>query len=216
MGTAVVVALVFFATNTSPLDEQVRDAATRWGADAGVQLDILNVDAAPSSGCEVEAIEAPPHAPATGSAVFRLRAASDGPTCGFARVTLAVLEPVLVLLRDVPAGASLEGALREERRSDAPSRRVARHVPAGAVALRALQAGDVLLAADARVPGPEVGDRVDVLWRRGTLRLATHGVVIPCRRQDASDFSPAVCVRLPTGKRVEGAYQEGRVLVEAP
>jgi hypothetical protein len=75
------------------------------------------------------------------------------------------------------------------------------------VAERPIAAGQVLEERDLRL-GPTPGDDVTVIIRLGTLRVEQVGRAVPCRRGRA-------CAQMPSGKRVEGSWQGGRILVES-
>ncbi|MES1172622.1 MAG: hypothetical protein ABUL77_05255 [Bacteroidota bacterium] len=127
-------------------------------------------------------------------------------TWAWARVR--VFAPVTVAERAIRAGEDLAGATRVEEREIK-----AGHVPAvmtaGAVADRALGAGQVIEADVVRAPGPRPGEPVKVLIVAGALVVEQIGRAVSCGRG-------ATCAVLPSGKHVEGTLVDGRLLVRTP
>jgi hypothetical protein len=76
------------------------------------------------------------------------------------------------------------------------------------VAGRPLAAGQVVDERDLRV-GPALGDAVTVTIHSGGIRVEQSGRAVPCSRGRA-------CAQMPSGKRVEGSWQGGRIVVESP
>jgi hypothetical protein len=80
--------------------------------------------------------------------------------------------------------------------------------PEGAVAARAIPAGAPIEEAMLR-RGPAPGAPVAVVLRSGLIAVETTGRAVPCPRGRA-------CALLPSGRRVEGRLDAGRILVEPP
>jgi hypothetical protein len=121
---------------------------------------------------------------------------------------LRVVAPALVTARAVEEGAPLAGATVPGEREVAPGRSYLPALPEGAVARRALPAGAALEGPEVRA-GPRPGQPVAVLVRAGAVVVEQAGRAVPCRRDRA-------CALLPTGRRVEGAWHDGRIEVEVP
>ncbi|HEY8926676.1 MAG TPA: hypothetical protein VIU64_19970, partial [Polyangia bacterium] len=90
------------------------------------------------------------------------------------------------------------------------------HLPADAVSLeagatadRALVAGQVVETDMVRAPGPRPGDPVKVVLVAGALAIEQTGRAVPCARNHN-------CAVLPSGKHVDGAFVDGRLLVQMP
>jgi flagella basal body P-ring formation protein FlgA len=147
---------------------------------------------------------------ASGSAPLRFsgRTAAGAPCEGFAWARVRVTAPAAVTTRALRSGEPLEGAVAVASREVLPGRSALASVPAGAVAARALGAGAVLDEAAVRT-GPAAGEAVTVRVTVGALSVEQPGRVVPCQRGRA-------CARLDSGRRVEGRFEDGRLLVETP
>jgi hypothetical protein len=130
-------------------------------------------------------------------------------TWGWARFRL--LAPVPVAGRAVRAGEPLAGATRlDEREIKAghPPADLA-SLEAGATADRTLVPGQMVEADMVRAPGPRPGDPVKVVLVAGALAIEQTGRSVPCARNHN-------CAVLPSGKHVDGAFVDGRLLVQMP
>ena len=130
-------------------------------------------------------------------------------TWGWARFRL--LAPVPVAARAVRAGEPLAGATRLDDREIKVG-----HLPAdlaslerGATAERALVAGQIVETEMVRAAGPRPGDSVKVVLVAGGLAIEKTGRAVPCARNHN-------CAVLPSGKHVDGAFVDGRLLVQMP
>ena len=141
-----------------------------------------------------------------GSGTIALRVAGSG-CSGWAFADSHVTVKVMVADKPLQAGEPISAsvALRELRRGH----ETLIEVPEGAVAARAIARGEVIEPASIREPGLEPGQPVRVIVREGGLQLEQAGRALPCPRGRA-------CALLPSGKRVEGRYDGGVLLVEAP
>jgi hypothetical protein len=160
--------------------------------------------------CTVTRAELPSPLAGSGRIPVRLSGAlpEGGPCDGWGWAVVRVLAPVLVTSRAVPAGSPLSGAVTSSERELLAGRSPISRLPADAVASRPMAAGQVVDERDLRV-GPAVGDAVTVTIRFGGLRVEQSGRAVPCSRGRA-------CAQMPSGKRVEGTWQDGRILVESP
>lgn len=176
----------------------------------GARVEIADFHPELAARCAVIRAELP--APLAGSGRIAVRLSGTlpegGPCDGWGWAVVRVLAPVLVAQRPVPVGSLLLDAVAPRERELLPGRTPLSRLPADAVAGRPLAAGQVLDERDLR-SGPGVGDAVTVLIRLGGLRVEQVGRAIPCSRGRA-------CAQMPSGKRVEGAWRDGRLLVEAP
>lgn len=160
-------------------------------------------------GCTVIAAELPGPLTTSGRIPVRLSGSlPDGERCsGWGWVVARLVAPALVASRAIPAGTPLEGAVTRQERELRAGQSPVFPLPAGAVAGRAISAGQVLEERDLRV-GPVLGQDVTVLLRLGAIRVEQVGRAVPCARGRA-------CAQMPSGKRVEGTWQGGRIHVES-
>jgi len=131
-------------------------------------------------------------------------------TWAWARFRL--LAPVPVAVRAVRAGEPLAGATRSSDREIKVG-----HAPAdlaslesrGATADRALATGQIVESDMVRAPGPRPGEPVKVVLIAGALAIEQTGRAVPCARNHN-------CAVLPSGRHVDGAFVDGRLLVQMP
>lgn len=183
-------------------------AVARALAAPGARVEVLEVAGAPPR-CAVDRAEAAPPR-ASGRVAVRLRGAdaAGAPCEAWAWARVRVSAPTLVTARAVPAGAALDGAVALEEREVASGRSPLTELPDGATAARALPAGAPLEAGLLRV-GPSPGEPVVVAVRLGDLAVEQAGRALPCRGGRA-------CALLPTGRRVEGRWHGGRIVLDSP
>jgi len=180
------------------------------------RIEGLSVDR-PHNACAVavpERVEIP--RPIDGSARVAVKligpARGAAPPCetwGWARFRL--LAPVPVAVRALRAGESLAGATRLDHREikvGHPPANLA-SLEAGATADRALVPGQLVETDMVRAPGPRAGDPVKVVLVAGGLAIEQTGRAVPCARNHN-------CAVLPSGKHVDGAFVDGRLLVQMP
>jgi len=179
-------------------------------APARAEAEVGAVRAAAGRSCAPSAWEALKPVEASGQVALRFtgRDPAGAPCEGWAWAEVKVAAPALRLTRDLRAGEPLAGAVAPGLSEVLPARRPVAELPEGAVAARTLRAGTSLLSSDLRV-GPRPGDPVVVLVRAGAVELEQPGRAVPCARDRA-------CALLPGGKRVEGRFLAGRLVVEAP
>jgi hypothetical protein len=89
-----------------------------------------------------------------------------------------------------------------------PGRTPLTALPPGAVASRAIAAGAAIEPGSLRV-GPAPGEPVAVMLRVGDVSVEQTGRALSCARGRA-------CALLPSGRRVEGAFDGTRIQVELP
>jgi hypothetical protein len=146
---------------------------------------------------------------ASGQVALRLSGSKEGRPCeSWAWATVRVFTPSWVTTRSLREGEPLDGALRAEMREVREGLAPLTNPSSGAVTVRALPAGQVVLEADSRT-GPRPGDPLTVAIRIGALEVEEIGRALPCARG-------RVCALLPSGKRLEGDFRNGRLMVEAP
>ena len=162
-----------------------------------------------AAGCTVIRAELPGPLSASGRVPVRLSGTlqAGGPCDGWGWVAVRLVGTVLVASKAVAAGAPLRDAVAPQERELRSGRAPISRLPDDAVAGRAIAAGQVLEERDLRV-GPVLGDEVTVVLRLGAVKVEQIGRAVPCSRGRA-------CAQMPSGKRVEGSWQGGRIHVES-
>lgn len=176
----------------------------------GARAELVELSPATPRGCAATTAEATRPIAASGEVPLRLAGedAAGAPCEAWAWARVRVHAPALVTASAVAEGAPLAGATATAEREVLAGHAVLSELPEGAVAERALAAGVALDAAHVRV-GPRPGEPVRVLLRAGAIEISQEGRAVACRRGRA-------CALLPSGRRVEGAFSGGRLVVEAP
>lgn len=204
MAAALALALALAAAD--PVQAALQGALTI--PEARAELVALRGGLAP--GCRLARAEAPAPLAASGRAALRLSGADEaGERCeAWAWAEVRVSAPTLVTARAVREGERLEGAAVLQVREVAPGRPPFTELPEGAAAARDLPAGAALFAGSVRA-GPRPGETVLAVVVAGALRVEQQARALPCRAGRA-------CALLPSGRRVEGAWHGGRIVVEQP
>jgi len=186
--------------------------ALRRAAPDGAEVQVAEYRESLPRGCLVQVAEI--GAVSRSSAVpLRLRGRDDQrrrPCSGWGMAQVTLIATVAVASRAIPEGHPLEGAVRLERRELRGSARPAPELARGAMAARAIAAGQVIdeaAVAPAGVRRP--GEAITVLVAQGPLRIERPGRLLPCGRGRG-------CALLPGGARVEGTLEGNRLLVEVP
>lgn len=176
----------------------------------GARVELASVRVASGAGCPATSWEALRPVETSGNVPLRFagRTAAGTPCQGYAWGRVRVLAPAAVTRRELHEGDPLDGAVGMEEREVLPGRRALTSAPAGAAAARRLPAGAVLDETAVRV-GPAPGDPVLVHLRAGPLSVEQAGRAVPCARGRS-------CALLPSGRRVEGRFADGHILVEVP
>ncbi len=169
------------------------------------RAEVREVRGALPAGCALRAAEVARPITASGRAAVRLLGAGSG--CeAWAWADVEVIAPVLVTTRALAAGSPIAGATAIEERPIAAGRPYLDAPPEDAVTSRPLPAGAPLDAGSLRI-GPSPGEPVKVLFRTGALEVESSGRSVACHRGLA-------CAVLPSGKRVEGAWHGGRIVLD--
>lgn len=170
----------------------------------GAALEVVSWD--PDGSCVPERAEVKQPIRGSGRVAVRLQ----GSGCdGWAWARVRVVAPAFVTTSAIPSGDPLKGSF-ECRHLEVRSGRVpVTELPAGAVAARPLAEGTVIEARHLRDDRPAPGEPVVVVVKSGVLHLEQKGRIAPCGREK-------VCALLPGGKKVEGRWEEGQVVVELP
>jgi len=202
------------ATAPAPSDQTnvaqpVRAAIAAAVALPGASAEVLDLAGALPARCVLTRAEAPRPVRASGRVALHLFGRDRAEQCdGWAWARVRVSAPSLVTTRAVMEGAALEGAVAAVEREIVPGRPPVATLPEGAVADRALAIGVPLDETLFRI-GARPGQAVAVVLRAGALVVEQRGQAIACRRGRA-------CALLPTGRRVEGTWHDGRIQLEAP
>lgn len=179
-------------------------------AGAGARAELLAVDGAAPAGCAVERAEAARPVTASGRAAVRLvgRDAAGRGCEAWVWARVRVKGPALVTQRAVAGGERLATAVTPVERELTSGRPLLAALPEDARAARALGAGVALEPSFVR-DGPLPGEPVTVSLRSGALVVEDRGRAVACTRGRA-------CALLPSGRRLEGAWHGGRIVVDLP
>ena len=191
----------------APASAAVREALARALALPGGRVEALDWRPTLPPGCVASAAESPRPLAASGRVALRLSGAGPaGPCQGWGWARVRVFAPALVAARPLREGEPVAAASDEVevRGGRAPLGAL----PDGAVAARAIPAGAAIDLGMLRV-GPRPGEPVAVLLRAGPLTVEQAARALPCARGRG-------CALLPSGRRVEGRLESGRILVEMP
>lgn len=212
LATATLAPVMARATDAPPsraLVEALSSALTIPGARA----DVVSLEQT-GGDCRTDGphmrVEAPRPIDGSGRVALKLTGVrAGGRSCEvWAWARIKVFADVPVARRAVRAGEVLADAVRTEEREIKPG-----HVPAilttTSVAERSVGVGQMIEAEAVRAPGPRPGELVKVLILSGALAVEQTGRVVPCGRG-------RVCAVLPSGKHLEGTFQDGRLKVELP
>jgi hypothetical protein len=188
----------------------VRTATAEAAALPGAQADVLALEGALPARCGLTRAELPGPISSSGRvAVHLFGREAGGRACdGWAWAQVRLRAPVLVTTRPVAEGDLLEGAVAMREREVLPGRPPLSTLPEGAAAARALAAGVAVDEALIRI-GARPGEAVAVVLRAGALSVEQQGRAVACRRG-------RVCALLPSGRRVEGVWHEGRIVLGSP
>ncbi len=184
----------------------VDTALQRALAVPGARLEVLALRESGSSGCEATQAEVQRPVTTSGAVVVRLR----GPGCeSLAWADLRVLAKGLVLTHAVREGEPLQGAAAAAEIELRQGQDLLSSLARDARAARSLPAGTQLSLHHVRAEGPAIGSQVKIEVRAGALVAVQMGRVVGC-------VPGRACAILPSGRRVEGTLDAGRILVEAP
>jgi len=180
------------------------------GAAPGARVELVDLRPAAGPACAPDRARALAPVSASGRVALRLegRDARGAPCEAWAWARVRVFARALVAARAVRAAEPLAGAVSESEVELAPGRAPVVALPEGAVAARALPAGAPLDPAAIQA-GPRPGEPVQVIARAGALEVAQPGRAVACARGRG-------CALLPSGRRVEGRLEHGRIVLEAP
>lgn len=176
------------------------------------RVELLAVDRSPNTCGHLADLQAEVPRPVDGSGRFGVKLTGTraaGSSCEFwvwARVRVMARVPVAT--RAIRTGESFAGATELVEREIRPGRQPATSLQ-GAVADRSLGPGQVIEADMAELPGLRPGEPVKVVLVAGALTVEQTGRAVPCSRNHN-------CAVLPSGRHVEGALVDGRLLVEMP
>lgn len=193
--------------DVAPLIEQAVQAAVTV-AEATTRVDVQSVRL--PTGCKATSARLDRAVAGSGSLTVSLQGIGKrGVACeGWARATVLITAPVMVTTRVVRTGELLDAATTVEWREIGAG---AHPAPAaiGGIAARTLMAGTVVDASSVRSNKPSAGSQVRVSIEMGALKVEQIGRLIPCGGDRA-------CAVLPSGKRVEGALEDDRLVVMVP
>lgn len=201
--------MLALAAAPAPVPPAVRDALAAALAVPRARLVVGEYAARLPERCALR--RAQPSQPVQGSARVALRldgVTPEGLACsGWAWARVDVYVHGWVTVRTVRDGEPLAGAVQPAERELKPGRPLLTELPPGALAARALAAGQALGPESVRGTGPRPGDRVTVIARAGGITLTQPAQLVPCG-------AGRTCARLPTGRRVEGTLDGNQLLVD--
>jgi hypothetical protein len=203
-------ALLALALASAPaLDHLARTAVEAAVSAPDARAELVGIEGAPAR-CLVSSAEVPQPIRASGRASLRLRGRdAAGQACdAWAWARVRVSGPSLVTSRAISEGEPLLDGVKTEQRELEPGRDALAELPEGARAAKALASGTPLNQALIRV-GPLPGEAVSVSLQLGALRVDEVARATPCRAGRA-------CAILPSGRRVEGIWHDGRIVIESP
>ncbi len=203
----VLLALVLASPGADP-PAAVRTALSRALAVPGARLVVSGYSASLPPGCAAAEAEALRPVVASGQAPIRLRGGAAAPCEGWGWVRVRVFAQGLVASRPVREGEPVSPAAIASEMEVLPGRQPLASVPPGAVASRAIAAGAPIEPGALRL-GPAPGEPVAVVLRVGDVQVEQTGRALPCPRGRA-------CALLPSGRRVEGAFDGTRIHLEQP
>jgi len=177
------------------------EAAVRAAAVGGARVEVRSFKV---GGKPCAAVRADVRPAVKSSGAVPVRVQGDGcEAWGWAQVALFV--PVQKVTAAAKEGARIESSTEE--RELTPGRTYVAALPDGAVASRPLAIGTLLEPQHLRSAGPSIGAEVTVVASSGALQIAQRGRVIGCSGSKG-------CAQLANGRRVEGTFENGRLLVE--
>jgi flagella basal body P-ring formation protein FlgA len=188
------------------LEDAVQAAVTIDEARARVKVVSLRLP----HGCKAEGAKIERPVSASGSLTVKLQGSTrHGELCeGWVRATVSLTAPVMVTTRVVRTGESLDSATtvqwQEIRAGAQPAAPMA-----GGIAARTMMSGQVVDASSVRSNKPSAGSQVRVSIRMGALSVEQIGRLVECGNTH-------FCAVLPSGKRVEGALEDDRLVVMVP
>jgi hypothetical protein len=127
---------------------------------------------------------------------------------GWAWVKLKVTVQRLAARKALKAGDLIDGATELVSSDLRPGDDGLETIPQGARAASDIPAGAMLTADRVRI-GPAPGASIEVLIQAGAIAVEESGTVVRC-----SGRGEKVCASLPTGRRVSGHLDDGRLLVD--
>jgi hypothetical protein len=176
----------------------------------GARANVTEYRATLPEGCTASKATALNPLDSGGRAILRLAGKSAGgtPCEGFASIRARMSASVLVTGSFVRRDQPLVGTTIIEERDITGMADLLDVLPEGALSTRQLSPGTMLTDRMVRAPGPSAGTPVSVVVRSGAITLTQGGRIVPCG-------SSRSCASLPSGKRVEGVWVDGQLLVEA-
>ena len=188
------------------LEDAVQAAVTVNEARARVTVLSLRLP----HGCKADSAKIERPVAASGSVTVKLQGTTKrGEACeGWVRASVSLTAPVMVTTRVVRTGESLDSATtvqwQEIRAGAQPAAPMV-----GGIAARTMMSGQVVDTSSVRSNKPSAGSQVRVSIRMGALSVEQVGRLVECGNTH-------VCAVLPSGKRVEGALQDDRLVVMVP
>jgi hypothetical protein len=162
------------------------------------------------AGCAVAAAKPLGQILGSGAVTLKLEGSAGKRSCaGWSWVQARFFSNALVTTRRVATGDALAGAFAPRERELLAGRTYVLEAPADAVAAYSMPPETVLEPQNIRTPAQIAGRTVAVELHYGDLLVEAQGRTVPCALN-------AACALLPSGKRVIGAWTNGRLEVSLP
>lgn len=194
--------------------EMVEDAIVDSAMASNYRVEVKRIRLRKKKSCKVDAAVVRTPVSVSQTVTVVLQGTRRGRPCqGTAQANVKVFEDIAFVERDVERGQPVLPSIgyREVERKG----RVAglRQVSENAVASRPLRAGTKLKTSHLTPGGPKPGAPVEVAIVAGGLSVSTQGTAVRCRRQGGlADFDTG-CVRLASGRVVQGRLHGRQVVV---
>jgi len=176
------------------------------------RVELLSLDRAPSACAGSAELRAEVPRPVDGSGRFGVKllgtSAGGTPCQAWIWARVRVTAAVSVATRAIRAGDTFAGATATAEREILPGRLPAT-APDHSIAERTVGPGQMIEADMVRAPGLRAGEPVKVVLVAGALSIEQMGRAVPCARNHN-------CAVLPSGRHVDGALVDGRLLVDLP
>jgi flagella basal body P-ring formation protein FlgA len=175
----------------------------------GSRLEVIDFNFKMKPQCSLVSVQSSQPIVATGRYAIKVMGRSgSGTRCeGWAWANIRVLAKVIIATQRIEPGELISpNSVRTEEREKKTGQKLVQDIPSNAKASTLLLSGTVLENHHLRI-GPAIGESVEVEVRTGQVSVVQTGRVVPC---------PAgrLCAQLESGKRLEGRYQNGRLVVE--
>ncbi len=176
---------------------------------SGSRLELIDFDFKMKPQCSLVSVRSSRPIVASGRyAIKAMGRSASGTRCeGWAWARIRVLAKVMIATQRIEPGEPIStNSIRTEEREKKTGQKLVQKIPSEAKASTLLLPGTVLEKHHLRI-GPAIGESVEVEVRTGQVSVVQTGRVVPC-------LPGRLCAQLESGKRLEGRYLNGRLVVE--